>query len=93
MTWVYILRCSDHSLYVGNTENLDARLRAHNEGRGGSYTARRRPLAVAYHEELPSIEDARRREHQLKRWSRLKKEALVAGAGLELRRLSRSRNR
>ena len=91
MAWVYILRCADASLYVGHTDDLDARERTHNEGRGGSYTASRRPVQVVYSERLPSLHDARRRERQLKRWSGRKKEALVAGDSSKLKRLSRRR--
>ena len=90
MAWVYILRCGDASLYVGHTVNLDERERAHNEGRGGPHTAKRRPVKVVYAERAPSLDCARRRERQLKRWSGQKKEALVAGNMLELKRLSQS---
>jgi predicted GIY-YIG superfamily endonuclease len=90
MAWVYILRCADDSLYVGHTHNLVDRERTHNEGRGGSYTAKRGPVRVVYSEYVPSLDCARRRERQLKRWSGEKKEALVAGNLRELKRLSRS---
>ena len=91
MAWVYILRCADASLYVGHTHDLDARERTHNEGRGGSYTAGRRPVRVVYSESMQSLEDARRRERQLKRWSGRKKEALVAGDISVLKSLGRCR--
>jgi putative endonuclease len=42
---VYILRCSDNSLYVGYTENLQERLKAHNDGRGAAWTADRGPVS------------------------------------------------
>jgi predicted GIY-YIG superfamily endonuclease len=93
MAWVYILRCADASLYVGHTDDLDGRERTHNEGRGGSYTASRRPVRVICSERMQSLADARRRERQLKRWSGQKKEALVAGDAAELKRLSRRRIR
>ena len=90
MAWVYILRCADGSLYTGHTENVQDRERTHNEGRGGSYTATRRPVQVVYSENASSLDNARRRERQLKRWSAQKKEALIAGNVQELKRLSRS---
>jgi predicted GIY-YIG superfamily endonuclease len=93
MAWVYILRCSDASLYVGHTSDLDSRERTHNEGRGGAYTAARRPVALVYSEQADSLQAARRREQQLKCWSRLKKEALIAHDLVELKRLSRCRGR
>jgi predicted GIY-YIG superfamily endonuclease len=72
MPWIYILRCGDGSLYVGHTSDIEGRERAHNEGRGGSYTAARRPVTLVYSESLPSLEAARAREAQLKRWSALR---------------------
>ena len=44
--YVYLLRCADNSLYVGETSDLATRERHHNEGRGGSYTAKRRPVHI-----------------------------------------------
>lgn len=90
---VYILRCADGSLYVGHTSDLQARERTHNEGRGGSFTAARRPVTLVYSESLPSLEAARAREAQLKRWSALTKEALLCGDLAALHRLSRRRRR
>ncbi len=72
--WVYILRCSDNTLYIGHTNDVAAREKTHNEGHGSRYTAVRRPVTVVYAEQLDSAEDAIAREHQLKRWTRAKKE-------------------
>jgi predicted GIY-YIG superfamily endonuclease len=91
MAAVYILRCADGSLYVGHTSDLETRERTHNEGRGGSFTAKRRPVTLLYSESLPSLAAARAREAQLKRWSALKKEALIRGDLARLHRLSRRR--
>jgi predicted GIY-YIG superfamily endonuclease len=77
--YVYLLRCSDDSLYVGETSDVLTRERHHNEGRGGNYTAKRRPVQVVYAEEYSSREEALRRERQIKRWSSKKKELLVRG--------------
>ena len=77
--YVYLLRCADNSLYVGETSDLQTRERHHNEGRGGSYTAKRRPLHMVYAEQYGSREEALRRERQIKRWSSQKKELLVRG--------------
>lgn len=87
--YVYILRCSDGSYYVGHTDDLQQRLQYHNEGRGPAYTAARRPVAIVYSEAQPSAEDAVRREKQLKGWTRAKKEALVAGNRAQLHALAR----
>ena len=79
MVWVYILRCADGVLYIGLTEDLDDRLRRHQEGRGGSFTLRRRPVALVYSERWSDLLSARTREQQLKRWTRAKKEAIIPG--------------
>ena len=77
--YVYLLRCADKTFYVGETSDLQTRERDHNEGRGGSYTARRRPVHIVYAEQFSSREEALRRERQIKRWTRQKKELLVHG--------------
>jgi putative endonuclease len=91
MPWIYIVRCSDKSLYVGHTDDLDSREKTHNEGRGSRYTARRRPVQVVYFESHESSESAIARERQLKRWATNKKEALIAGDLSTLKQLSRRR--
>jgi predicted GIY-YIG superfamily endonuclease len=87
MPFVYILRCADGSYYVGKTSSLMARLTEHQAGVGGAYTARRRPVEMVYAVEHATDGGAREREKQLKRWSRAKKEALIAQ---DLRRLRRA---
>jgi putative endonuclease len=79
MPWVYIVRCSDDSLYVGHTHNVHSRERTHNEGLGSRYTAERRPVKVVYSESHDLLDAAIARERQLKRWTRAKKETLIAG--------------
>lgn len=71
--YVYILRCSDQSLYVGHTTNLKNRLYWHYMGFASRYTAQRRPVTLVYSEKFGDKETAIAREHQLKSWSRLKK--------------------
>ncbi len=93
MPWVYILRCADGSLYVGHTSNLAARIDTHNAGHASLYTALRRPVQLVYSEQYESTTDAIRRERQLKHWSSLKKEALVAADSATLKSLSRRRRR
>jgi putative endonuclease len=93
MPFVYILRCSDNSFYVGHTHNLTAREEAHNRGTAAQYTARRRPVKIVYSEALDSLAAAIRRERQLKRWSGEKKKALITGAVGALKQLSKRRKR
>jgi len=92
MPWfVYILRCSDNSYYVGHTEDIQARVQRHQDGTGAVWTAARRPVSLVFEEEHPSESAAVARESQIKRWSRQKKEALVSGELTTLRTLSRCR--
>ncbi len=77
--FVYILRCSDGSYYVGSTrESLEARVAEHNNGLHGGYTMSRRPVELAWSQEFDRITDAIAAERKLKGWSRAKKEALIA---------------
>ena len=76
--FVYLLHCSDSSLYCGWTFDLERRLDAHRAGRGARYTRSRRPLEVAAVLELPDESSARREEARIKGLSRAQKLALVA---------------
>ena len=80
MNFCYMLRCADGSLYTGWTNDLEGRLRAHNEGRGGKYTRSRRPVTLAHVETFPTKEEAMSREWHIKRLTKAQKEALVSGA-------------
>jgi predicted GIY-YIG superfamily endonuclease len=94
MPWfVYILICSDFSFYVGHTESPQKRVITHNKGRRPVYTSRRRPVELAYYEEMPSKAAAVQREKQIKKWSRAKKLALISGDSTTLKNLSHSRKR
>ncbi len=74
---VYLLRCADGTLYAGSTTDVEARARAHNDGRGARYTSGRRPVEVVYQEACGSRSAALRREHALKRLTRSEKETLI----------------
>ena len=77
---VYILKCSDGSLYVGVTNNIERRMKEHNEGLNPtSYTAQRRPLQLMWVGYYNSPMEAIRKEKQIKRWGKQKKEALING--------------
>ena len=88
---VYILRCSDGSYYTGHTEDIEARLAAHQQGTMRGYTFSRRPVQLAYSSEFSERADALEMERRIKGWSRRKKEALIRGDWDEVRRLSRGR--
>jgi putative endonuclease len=87
MWFVYILRCSNGSLYVGETRDVVHRVLDHNRGRGGAHTSKHRPVEMVYVEQYSNRDDAYKREQQLKSWTRAKKEALIAGNTAELKKL------
>ena len=78
MWYVYILECRDKTLYVGITKNLTDRLDKHNKGKASKYTRGRTPVILRYQEEHLDKSTARKREIQIKNWSRDKKLALIA---------------
>jgi putative endonuclease len=88
---VYFLRLRSGQLYIGSSTNLHQRLRDHANGKACRTTRLDSPAALLRVESVASFTDARRREAQLKSWSRAKKEALVRGDSPALRRLSQSR--
>ena len=77
MNYVYILKCKDFSLYTGYTNNLEKRLKAHNEGKGAKYTKARRPCKLVYYEEYESKGQALSREHEIKKLTRQAKLKLI----------------
>ena len=77
--WAYMLRCSDGSYYVGHTDDLTARIGAHQSGLIEGYTRKRRPVTLVWSQDFPDRDEAFRAERQLKGWSRAKKEALIRG--------------
>ena len=75
--FVYILLCSDGTLYTGWTNDLQARLRTHNAGRGAKYTKPRLPVRLIYSEKFSTKAEAMQRECAIKRLTRAKKIQLV----------------
>jgi len=91
--WVYILLCSDNSYYTGSTINLQRRLEEHQRGKDpNSYTASRLPVKLVYSKYFPTIQEAFRVEHQIKRWSHAKKKALIKGDFELLHKLAECKN-
>ena len=70
--YMYILKCANGSYYCGSTKDLDRRLAQHQAGEGANHTRKYGPVELVYFEEF-------NREHQVKGWSRKKKEALING--------------
>lgn len=79
--FVYILRFSDNSLYIGQANNLDQRLKDHlsKTTRSAKFTKDHGDFKLVYREDFNSRIEAMRREKQLKGWTRAKKEALISG--------------
>ena len=76
--FVYILRCSDDTLYTGITTDVDRRLDEHNNSsKGAKYTKIRRPVEVVYVEELKDRSGASKREYAIKQLSRKEKKDLI----------------
>ena len=88
---VYFLRLRSGVPYVGASADLEQRLDAHASGQAGRTTRLDPPISLLRFEAYPTFPAARRREAQLKRWSRAKKEALLRGDLVTLRALSQSR--
>ena len=92
MASLYILRLKSGNLYIGATNDLKQRYKDHLKGQACRTTKLDSSVKVIYSESFPTFSDARKREAQIKRWSRAKKEALVAGDKAKLQILSKSRN-
>ena len=74
---VYLLRCSDSSLYTGITNDLPKRLKAHSAGKASKYTRSRLPVALAYSEPQRSKSAALKREAAIKKPHRAQKDRLL----------------
>ncbi len=76
--YCYILLCSDGSYYTGHTDNLEHRIAQHQTGELPGYTQTRRPIELAWSQDLPTRYEALTAERQIKGWSRTKRAALIA---------------
>lgn len=77
MNYTYILRCADGTLYCGWTNDLEKRLKAHNDGKGAKYTRARLPVTLVYYEEFETYREAQSREAKIKRLTRAQKLELI----------------
>jgi predicted GIY-YIG superfamily endonuclease len=77
--WVHILRCAGGSYYTGHTTNLEMRLAEHQSGEFKGWTRNRLPVELVFVQEMPDRDQAFLAEQQIKKWSRAKKGALIAG--------------
>lgn len=81
MYYFYILKCSDNSLYCGQTNNLERRIKEHNfdKNKSAKYLRGKTPVKLVYSEEYSTLQEAMKRECQIKKWAKAKKEALIKG--------------
>lgn len=78
MYYLYILRCSDNSLYCGQTKDIERRVLEHNsDGSKSKYTRARRPVKLVYFEKYKTIGEALKREWQIKGMKKTNKETLI----------------
>lgn len=83
MYFVYIIECSDKSLYTGITNDLERRFDEHKTGIAGHYTSSKKVEKIVYTEQHPNRSSALKREAQIKGWRREKKLKLIDGMILE----------
>lgn len=77
MFYVYIIKCSDDTLYTGYTKDLDKRIETHNQGLGAKYTRGRIPVELVYSEKHTNKSDALKREYYIKSLAKGKKLSLI----------------
>lgn len=76
-SYTYILKCADDTLYCGWTNDLEKRLKSHNDGKGAKYTRSRLPVSLVYYEEFDTPVEAQKREYRIKRLTRKEKLKLI----------------
>ena len=78
MNWlVYMLECSDNSIYTGITNNLEERLKRHKSGNGAKYLRGRLPIKLVYKENFINRSEATKREIYIKKMSKKEKKKLI----------------
>jgi len=92
MHFVSVLRTLGNALYLEVTENVAQRLSMHNSGKGAKWSKADRGAQLVYSESYLTLSSARKREVQLKKWSRAKKEELIVRDATALKKLSRLRS-
>ena len=75
--YVYLLKCADGTLYCGWSNDLEKRIKTHNEGKGAKYTRSRLPVMLAYSEKFETQIEAQKREYEIKQMTRQQKLKLI----------------
>ena len=83
LNYVYILKCKDESLYTGWTNDLEKRIKAHNNGCGAKYTTGRGPVKLVYFESFENKREAQSREYYIKKLTRNQKLQLISSKSIE----------
>lgn len=74
---LYVLKCNDGTYYTGYTNDLNKRIKVHNEGKGAKYTRGRLPAVLVYKEEFESKKEAMQAEYRFKQLTRQQKERII----------------
>ena len=91
--YVYIIKCSDKSYYIGITNDVNKRFNEHKSGKYSEcYTFNKRPLELMFYETFNDVLQAIYFENKIKKWTRAKKEALINGDFNMLQILAKCRN-
>ena len=77
--YIYIVKCSDGTLYTGYAKDIEQRIAKHNAGKGAKYTKVRRPVTLVYSEVFETKSAALKREYEIKTFTREKKLQLISG--------------
>ncbi|MBT4153590.1 MAG: GIY-YIG nuclease family protein [Candidatus Magasanikbacteria bacterium] len=83
MYTVYILSCTDGSLYTGIAKDLESRLAVHRSGKGAKYVRARLPITLVYSEKCTDRSAALKREWQIKQFSKEQKQQLITRLGID----------
>ena len=84
----YVLECGDGSYYAGYTNDLERRIRVHNDGKGAKYTRAKRPVHCIYHETYGTKREAMQAEYKFKQLKRNEKEIHI-GKGKSLNEITK----
>ena len=76
--YIYIVKCSDGTLYTGYAKDIEQRIAKHNAGKGAKYTKVRRPVTLVYSEVFETKSSALKREYEIKTFSRQKKLQMIS---------------
>ncbi len=84
LSYVYILKCSDDTLYTGWTVDLCKRIKKHNTGQGAKYTRGRSPVKLVYLESFSNKIDAQKKEYSIKQLSKKQKLKLIENKNISI---------